>query len=92
MPDLQCGVVAVEVVLAEFGGAVNVLGEPGAERGGVDELQLGVGLGGRGQRLAGGFGAHSGQLVPEPELAQQPLVRVLGEPVQAAGQPGFEVE
>jgi hypothetical protein len=49
-------------------------------------------VGGRGQRLAGGFGAHSGQLVPETELAQQPLVRVLGEPVQAAGQPGFEVE
>jgi hypothetical protein len=31
-------------------------------------------------------------LVPEPEPAQQPLVWMQGEPVEAPGQPGFEVE
>lgn len=92
MPDLEPGVVAVEFELAELVGTVAVVGEPGAERGGVDELELGVGPRGRGDRLAVGFGAHPGQLVPEPELAQQPLVGVFGEPGQASGQPGLEVE
>src|SRR3954449_8272141 len=91
VPDLEPGVGAVEVELAERGGVV-VFGEPGAERGGVDELELGVGPRRWGQRLQRGFGAHAGELVPEPEPAQQTLMRMCAERGQTPGQPGLEVE
>ena len=67
------------------------VGGPGQEGLGLDEPGPGVLPGGGAQRPGGGPGAHPGQLVPVPELAQQPQVRVAGQGVQAAVQPGLEV-
>src|SRR6516164_5302236 len=85
------GVPGVEVGLGELGQAAALIGGPGKECRGVDELQFGVFAGGGAQRPGGGFGTHFGQLVPQPELAQQPLVGVGGQPGEAQLQPAFEV-
>ena len=54
---------------------------------GLDEPAAGVLGGGGAQRPGGGPGAHRRELVPQPELAQQPQVRVPGQAFQAAVQP-----
>ena len=66
-------------------------GGPGQEVLGLDEPLLGVFAGGGPQRPGSGPGAHAGELVPEAELAQQPLVRMAGEIGEAAVQPAFVV-
>ena len=65
---------------------------PGQEGLGLGEPGAGVLAGGGAQRPGGGACAHPGQLVPQPELAQQPQVRVPGQAVQAPGQPGTELQ
>jgi hypothetical protein len=47
---------------------------PGEEVLGLDEALLGVFTGAGRQGRGGGFGPHFRELVPEGELAQQPLV------------------
>jgi hypothetical protein len=86
------GVPGVEVGLGELGQSAAVASGPGEERRGVDELEFGVFAGGGAQRPGGGFGAHLGQLVPQAELAQQPLVGVAGQLLQALVEPAFVVQ
>ena len=83
------GVPGVDIGLGERGGVAAGAGGPGEEVLGLDESLLGVFAGAGPQRCGGGFGAHPGELVPEAELAQQPLVRVAGQGVQAAVHPAF---
>ncbi len=64
---------------------------PGQEVLGLDEPLLGVFAGAGPQWPGGGPGAHAGELVPEAELAQQPLVRVAGQVREAAVHPAFVV-
>ena len=84
------GVVGVDVGLGEGGRPDAQGGGPGQEGLGLDEPAAGVLGGGGAQRPGGGPGAHAGQLVPQPELAQQPQVRVPGQGVQAPVQPRLE--
>jgi hypothetical protein len=84
------GVVGVDVSLGQ-GGRPDAEGVgPGQESLGLDEPAAGVLGGGGAQRPAGGPGAHRRELVPQPELAQQPQVRVPGQVFQAAVQPRLE--
>ena len=62
-------------------------GGPGQEGLGLDEPAAGVLGGGGAQRPGGGPGPHRRELVPQPELAQQPHVRVPGQGLQPAVQP-----
>jgi hypothetical protein len=83
------GVPGVDIGLGESAGVAGQRGGPGEEVFGLDESLLGVFAGAGPQRCGGGFGAHLWQLVPEAELAQQPLVRVAGQGGQAAVHPAF---
>ena len=101
-PDQECadalalvgavaGVVGVDVGLGEGGRPHAQAGGPGQEGLGLDEPALGVLAGGGAQRPGGGPGAHRRELVPQPELAQQPQVRVPGQGVQPPVQPRLEL-
>ena len=59
---------------------------------GGGEPLLGVLAGGGPQRPAGGAGAHPGELVPDAELAEQLLVGVAVQVVEAAAQPAVVVQ
>ena len=85
------GVVGVDVGLGEGGWPDAEGGGPGQEGLGLDEPAAGVLAGGGAQRPGGGPGAHRRELVPQPELAQQPQVRVPGQGLQAAVQPRAEL-
>jgi hypothetical protein len=65
--------------------------EPGEQRLRGGELLYCVDVGAVGQRHGGGLGPHAGQLVPQSELAQQPVVRMVGQSVEVAVKPPFEV-
>ena len=85
------GVVGVDVGLGEGRWPDAEGGGPGQEGLCLDEPGPGV-LGGVGaQRPGGGPGAHRRELVPQPELAQQPQVRVPGQGVQPPVQPRAEL-
>jgi hypothetical protein len=84
------GVVGVNVGLGQGGWLDAEVVGPRQEGLGLDEPAAGVLGGGGAQRPAGGPGAHAGQLVPQPELAQQPQVGVPGQVFQAAVQPRLE--
>jgi hypothetical protein len=66
--------------------------DPGEERAGGGEPLLSVLAGGGPQRPAGRAGAHPGELVPNTELAEQLLVGVAVQVVEAAAQPAVVVQ
>ena len=84
-------VVGVDVGLGECRRADPDGDGPGQERLSLGEAALGVLAGGGRQRAGGGAGAHRGEPVPLPELAQQPQVGVIVQGVEAPGQPRLVV-
>jgi hypothetical protein len=85
------GIVSVDMGLSEAGRPEAKGGGPGQEGLGLDEPAASILAGGGPQRAGSGPGPHPGQLMPQPELAQQPQVRVAGQAVQAAVQPRLEL-
>jgi hypothetical protein len=83
-------VVVVDMRLGQGGRPDAEVVGPGQEGLGLDEPAAGVLGGGGAQRPVGGPGAHAGKLVPQPELAQQPQVRVPGQGLQPTVQPRLE--